>query len=360
LFLLFGVHLMDEVKKCEYCHGSLVQINGELVCTSCGVVNQSVLINDNSRQQFIWKKETAPGNRVHIVDGLGSYIDYHNSSYFQDVKGGKLAAKKQYKFRKLKRRYNLRIKINNHETDYRSLMCLNRICKILDVSDNVRKRAAYLYKLVTKEERRKRIEKISNHIVLTALCLMVAIRESADKSPLRLKEVMAVFNKTGHRVSGKAILKLAQELPPELGITLKSRRSEHYLQRIISKITHHVKIKKRLAKSSVGPTVYRRELLELSQELLSEINLRMRGGRNPYIFAVSVVYTSDRILSKNKEHRKILTQKLLADICDVAEYSIRDHHRKVLKKKYLEKTKVKANQEKESFYSSNHRSPMFF
>lgn len=331
---------MQRKKYCEFCDGPLVQTRGEYVCSNCGAVNNIAFITRDGSDQVPWDHKMALGKRVHIVDGLGSYIGFHNDSFFQDRKGSSLSSKKQYKFRKLKKRYNLRIKISNHETDYRSLMSLNRACAVLGVSDTVKKRAAYLYKIVAAAERSKEIEKISNHIVLAALCLLVAVRESGSNAPLRLREIVKVFKDLRHRVSGKAIVKLAQSFPPELGISVRVRRSEDYLHRITSQIIEQSDVIDRLESLDYNPQKYSQKLLRLSQELLKGISLRTRGGRNPYIFAVSVVYCADRIVGKLGNHRQVLTQKRLASICDVAEYSIRDHHRSVLKDKLKEKIKL--------------------
>ena len=231
---------------CKYCNGALTQTRGELVCTNCGAVNNSIYISENSSNQIPWDHEMSPGKRVHIVDGLGSYIGYHNDGYFHDGKGTTLSSKKQYKFRKLKRKYNLRIKIGNHETDYRSLMSLNRVSGFLGISDNVKKRAAYLYKIVTTAEVNKKIEKISNHIVLVALCLMVAIRESASNAPIRLSEIVSIFKDLGHRVSGKSIVKLSPWIMVDEAFTdaeklLRGVIYHRGLKRIISFIPKDVK-----------------------------------------------------------------------------------------------------------------------
>lgn len=350
------------VKKglCKHCNGLLIQTRGELVCSNCGIVNQSIIVSETGNAQIPWDHEMSPGKRVHIVDGLGSYIGYHNDGFFHDVKGSTLSTKNQYKYRKLKRKYNLRIKIGNHETDYRSLMSLNRVTSFLGISDNVRKRAAYLYKIATIAEQNKTIEKISNHIVLVALCLMVAIRESAANAPIRLSEIVNLFKDLGHRVSGKAIVKLAQILPTELGISLRIRKSEDYLQRIVSTITENDEVKKRLRELEFPAIDYEKGLLKYSREILCETNLKTRGGRNPYIFAVSVVYCADRIIGKVQNHRQILTQKTLASICQVAEYSIRDHHRTVLKEKLNQKISDLVPQKNIEIDDSDSRFPMLF
>jgi len=338
----------------------LIQTRGEYVCIECGAVNNAVYISNNAGSQVPWDHEMSPGKRVHIVDGLGSYIGYHNDGFFQDGKGGSLSSKNQLKFRKLKRRYNLRIKIGKHETDYRSLMSLNRVSSFLGISDSVKKRAAYLYKIVTTAEALGKIEKISNHIVLVALCLMVSIRESASNAPIRLSEIISIFKDLGHRVSGKAIVKLAQNLPSELGVSLKIRKSEDYLQRIISNISQKKEIQARLSQIGITIKEYDHKLLLLSREILKDTNLRARGGRNPYIFSVSVVYCADRIIGKLGNHRQVLTQKTLANICNVAEYSIRDHHRTVLKEKLTNKLNELMPSKNTELDDREHRFPMFF
>jgi len=352
---------LEKENLCKYCNkGFLIQTRGELVCSNCGAVNSSLFITEPTNAQIPWDHEMAPGKRVHIVDGLGSYIGYHNDGFFHDGKGTTLSSQNQFKFRKLKRKYNLRIKLGNHETDYRSLLSLNRVVGFLGLSDSVRKRAAYLYKIVVAAESKKKIEKISNHIVLVALCLMVAIRESASNAPVRLSEIVGVFKDLGHRVSGKSIVKLAQMLPVELGVSLRIRKSEDYLQRIVASILGSQEIGHRLRNLDLTPEEYRKKLLQYSRELLSELNLKSRGGRNPYIFAVSVVYCADRIIARINNHRQILTQKTLSEICKVAEYSIRDHHRTVLKYKLKEKLSELLPVKTTDIEESGSRSPMLF
>ncbi|NHJ46868.1 MAG: hypothetical protein FK733_03680 [Asgard group archaeon] len=351
---------MEKKGLCEHCNGSLIQTRGELVCSDCGIVCHSVIVSESGNAQVPWDHEMSPGKRVHIVDGLGSYIGYHNDGFFHDVKGATLSSKDQYKYRKLKRKYNLRIKIGNHETDYRSLMSLNRVTSFLGLSDNVRKRAAYLYKVVTTAENSGKTDKISNHIVLVALCLMVAVRESASNAPIRLSEIVGMFKDLGHRVSGKSIVKMAQTLPTELGISLRIRKSEDYLQRIVSSILENSDVKIRLKELNFTAIEYENKLLQFSREILSETNLKTRGGRNPYIFAVSVIYCADRIIGKIRNHRQVLTQKTLANICEVAEYSIRDHHRTVLKEKINQKIAKLAPQKSMDIDDSDSRFPMLF
>jgi len=60
--------------------------------------------------------------------------------------------------------------------------------------------------------------------------------------------------------------------------------------------------------------------------ILDSIPASKRGGRNPFIFVVSVAYASDRIVAVEHGRHSVLTQKLASNATEVAEYSIRDHY----------------------------------
>ncbi|MFB0560456.1 MAG: hypothetical protein ACETWM_04355 [Candidatus Lokiarchaeia archaeon] len=265
---------------------------------------------------------------MHIVDGMGSYIDFQRTPFFYDGQGTPLSSNKQALYRKLKFRYSLRLRIDKRESDYRALKSLNHVTSILQISDSIRDRAAYLYQKAVKKINKK----ISNHIVLVAACLFFAIREYKELAPVTIQEVTQSFKKLGHRISVKKVIKTALELRslfiykhPEI------RKSEDYLHRIISDIISSPIIKQRLKERGFVTEDYRNLLTQKSYSILHKIDNINRGGRNPYIFAVSTVYCADRIISKKIAKKPILTQKILAKITKVAEYSVRDHYTSVLK-----------------------------
>jgi transcription initiation factor TFIIIB Brf1 subunit/transcription initiation factor TFIIB len=69
-----------------------------------------------------------------------------------------------------------------------------------------------------------------------------------------------------------------------------------------------------------------------SSDILRKISNADRGGRSPYAFAVSTVYAAEKLLAKSERRKSVITQKLLAEITGVAEYTIREHFCTVLKK----------------------------
>ena len=327
------------IAECEH-QPILDEIKGDYICSKCGLVierhyvvskyqmndNLESDMNNNSRFMSL-------GTRLNMVDGLGSFIGFQHANKFRDKYGKILSGSNQTLFKRLKYRYDLRARINNNETDYRILNILNRIISILNLSNNIRDRAAYYYRKITKQVSK---ENMTNHVILIALCMFLAIREYNEKAPVTIQEIAETFKTLHYRVSARTIIREAIKIKPYVGdlFTHQTRNSEDYINRIISEVINSNEVIDRLDKNNINHDQYQIFLKKKSRELLNQIKLKKRGGRNPYIFAVATVYTADRIFRKNKGCRSILTQKILSNITDCAEYSIRDHYR-FIKNDYL-------------------------
>ncbi len=314
-------------------------VRGEYVCIECGLVlskefvSPSYKINpivDNGRRNSS-SHFVALGDRLNIVDGLGSYMGYQFSSYFHDRNGTPLPSKKQALFKRLKYRYDLRARIAKQETDYRTLMTLNRVCALLDsISTNIKNRSAYIYQKFVKKLKKG---DFYNHLNLIAVCLYLAVKESKDCAPLTIQEIANAFKKLNHRVSTKSIVRTALLIKPKFKEIFQNHRttkSEEYLSKIIHKITSSAKIKGRLMNLQKPEFEYEKALLAESRSILKQIPVEERGGRNPYILAVATIYAADQKLSKKWKKKSILTQHLLSIITNTAEYSVRDHWRGLL------------------------------
>jgi transcription initiation factor TFIIIB Brf1 subunit/transcription initiation factor TFIIB len=317
----------------------LDSVRGEYVCTICGLVLSKHFVppsykinpnNDldsrNNGRHFV-----ALGDRLNIVDGLGSYMGFQFSSYFHDKNGAPLSSKKQALYKRLKYRYDLRARIDKKETNYRTLMIFNRVCTILEpLNLNLRNRAAYLYQKFIKVLKKG---DFYNHLNLIAVCLYLAVKESKNPTPLTIKEIANAFKKLNHRVSTKSIIRTALQIKPKFMQYFqnhKPSKSEDYLSKIINKVISYPEIKSRLKKIAKSDFQYAKSLNHVSLSILQMISNDQRGGRNPYILAAATVYAADQKLAKNSKHRPILTQHLLSIITETAEYSLRDHWRGLL------------------------------
>jgi transcription initiation factor TFIIIB Brf1 subunit/transcription initiation factor TFIIB len=261
------------------------------------------------------------GNRMHIVDGLGSYIGFHKDRYFQDAQGQTLTARSQKKFKRLKMIYSTRIRIGRNEAKYRALRTLNHVSKLLMLNEQVRDRTAYLYKKISSESS----EKINNNILLIAVCLLMAVREFKDGAPITLDEIANTFEKCGHRVNVRAIVREALKLKSLIGVAPEIRRPDDYVPRVLSMLMNNEKVLKKVIARGWEPKKYENALRDKILEVLEMIPASKRGGRNPFIFTVSAAYASDRLVADEHGKRSVLTQKLASEATEMAEYSIRDH-----------------------------------
>jgi transcription initiation factor TFIIIB Brf1 subunit/transcription initiation factor TFIIB len=261
------------------------------------------------------------GNRMHIVDGMGSYIGFHKDKYFRDSHGQALSGRKQKKFRRLKTVYSTRIKIGKNEAKYRALRTLNHVSKLLMLSEQVRNRTAYLYKKIITESK----ERITNNILLIAVCLLMAVREFKEEAPITLDEIADVFEKCGHRVNVRAIVREALKLKSTVGYAPKIRHPKDYVPRVISMLMNCPQVMEKIKSRGWNSNTFENVLREKIFAILEMISSSKRGGRNPFIFTVSAAYASDRLIAKEYDKRSVMTQKLVSLATQVAEYSIRDH-----------------------------------
>jgi transcription initiation factor TFIIIB Brf1 subunit/transcription initiation factor TFIIB len=322
--------------RCTECDGEIVLENGEYVCSRCGlVVSEDYAKSDHPAGNY-WvdslgngvNSHFSVGKRLHIVDGLGSYIDYHNKGYFYDCQGEPLSSNNQALFRRLKYHYDLKSRTERRETDYNALRVLNRVSVLLRLSENVRNRAAYHYRKITSS---RLCGDVNNRLITIATCLFMAIREYKECAPITIQELADIFKSLGHRVSVRSIVRELPTLQGKLGTNVHIRRSEEYLNRIVSSVVAQPEVQSKLKEFNIDCEEYMFAALSTALSILRELDLSARGGRNPFILAVSAVYAADRRLSEARNIKQILTQKILARATGTAEYSLRDHFCSVLK-----------------------------
>ncbi|WXG45753.1 MAG: hypothetical protein WED05_03555 [Candidatus Atabeyarchaeum deiterrae] len=327
----------EQRDRCVECQGKILLENGEYVCSKCGlVVSDELMQPEYSTCSYLIdtlgngeRSHSSLGNRLHIVDSLGSYIDYHNKSYFCDSQGQPLSSKNQALFRRLKYNYDLKSRTDKRETDYNALRILNRASVLLRLSDNVRNRAAYYYRKITSSKLR---QEISNRLITVATCLFIAVREFKECAPITIQELTQVFRGLGHRVNVRSVVRELPTLQSRLGTGLHVRRSEEYLNRILSSVVVQPEIRRKLDDAKLNVGEYQSTILSIALSIFRVMSMAARGGRNPFILAASTVYAADRRLSQERGTKPVLTQRTLANATGTAEYSLRDHFCSLLKK----------------------------
>ncbi|MHA1595282.1 MAG: TFIIB-type zinc ribbon-containing protein [Candidatus Baldrarchaeia archaeon] len=317
--------------KCPECNGDVVLHNGEYVCSKCGlVVDQEFLSpiiefhTNDIDSPAVSKQYASLGERHHIVDGIGSYIDYYESYVFKDSRGTVLNKDKQSLFRRLKFLYDSKYKIFRNETPYRALRTLNHACANLQVPVHIRDRAAYYYhKLLTLAKTAKL--SLTNHILAVAACLVIALHEGHGSPPITIREVIEVFRKMGHRVNHRNLMKKVFELKKLLRVRYTAKNCEDFVPRIVSKMLSSKDVKRILNKLRIDVLWFKNALEKETYELLKMVPKKERGGRHPYTLATAAVYAASRVIAKKLGRKNLLTQKIVAKAAGVREYGLRDH-----------------------------------
>ncbi len=320
-------------KTCDNCNGSncFIENTGYIVCKNCGVTNGRIF-SDSSYEYHPLKERggtqgIGPGKRLYRTDSLGSEIGVFRSNFKTQNKGKKVTPGVNKKYFHLSKKYHIPAKNISDQTHLRTFIIFEKVCSKLELSDSIKERTGYLY---WKLEKKHKV-KITNHVLLIALCLLYAIRESGGKTPIKFQEIIKGFQEMGHRVTNKNIFQLAHKLDIKLNKT-PIRRSEDYLERITSIIKRDDDLKTKFKQKRFDFPIetYQMLLINIGREILNKIPLNERGGVQPFAFAVSVIYMADRIVCRFYKKSPLLTQKITAKVTGAKEFTIRDHCYRIL------------------------------
>ena len=326
----------DFLLYCPECGESTVTDGFQINCSCCGLVlserfcTSSYQLYDNSTTHFNQGRQyVSLGKTVETVGTLGSYIDYcDKKSNFVDISGKPLHPSEQELFSRLKTKYSKFARVKNQETDYRIMNILSDIIQILNLSQIVRKDAAYYFRKIKTMN-----DTIRNNISLIAFCIFFAVRNQYHNAPITINDISNAFQQLGHRVNPRLILRDGV-LYKKLINKPKPHRSEDYVNRLIENVINSPEIVNRLSKKVPHCSIndYRLDLYKQTLAIRRKIDIFQRGGRNPFIFAGAAIYCADKLVAAKNKTKTVLTQKLASFAMNIAEYSIRDHYVSIFKK----------------------------
>ncbi|MBY9007550.1 MAG: transcription initiation factor IIB family protein [Candidatus Lokiarchaeota archaeon] len=324
---------------CPECGGNIIDSSCEKVCKECGLVinkifnDSSYSFKDQANKNHSCKQYVALGDRTDYIGGLGSYIGFESSRYLKDKYGKLLSPNEQRLYRRLKKNYSQFLRIKNHETEYRIFNILNKITHYLNLNKNIKNNAAYYYRKIIKSE-----EKVINNISLIAFCIFFAVRKENHNAPITIKEIAIIFQKFGHRVNSRLILRDGLKYKKYLMSNANPHKSEDYLNRLIHQVMAHNNLNERMSKKGINWTKeeFQNFLLKKAIEILEKLTSWKRGGRNPFILTGAIIYLADKLIAKEYKKKSILTQKMISEATNIAEYSIRDHYVNLLKPCFIE------------------------
>ncbi|MHA2298083.1 MAG: hypothetical protein ACXAEU_05145 [Candidatus Hodarchaeales archaeon] len=316
---------MDGNEKCHECGGYIIKTLSDYVCSSCGLVYSAELIarDASSVNSRFTQSLNYQGDRPNMVDGIGTYIGHYGNWKLKDAQGKSINGSN--KLSRLKKINDYYIHNSSNELNYRAFRLLNSICGVLELPWQVKIDAAR----IIRKSSGKLPSKVRMADMVSASIYMSTRLSSYN---LRTSKLLEAFEKESITIRGKQMLFAAYCIKSLIGFSLKPCKSEDYLESVLSKIQNDQEVTKRLKTKNVKPDQYIILLRRISRFLLTKIPPHSRGGRNPYALAGATVAGADTIIARiNNQKRGLITQKKIARLSDIAEYTLREHYLVIVK-----------------------------
>jgi len=154
---------------------------------------------------------------------------------------------------------------------------------------------------------------------LSAFSLVTACKVERVTS-VSVREIISAHAALGRRVNASSFIQLALESP----IKILPRRPEDYISRVLARLSWNKRLAEKLRSEGAPQASYFKALRETAKELLSEVRPDELSGRRPCALAAAAIYSAEVVLATKESRRKRLTQRLLAECGDAAEYTIRE------------------------------------
>ena len=280
------------VERCKECRGHVARAGDEFVCTSCGVVVRKV----EEEKFHLEIRIRAPGQ---LSDGrLGSYIgDRSDKNSREDFNGISTLG-----FAKLLS--------DNLGVDGSKLKCramIRRVGDRLSLPAFVQQNAMALAEKALAEGsgsgRRIYLAAASAYSILSAV-------RTAEMDHVSSQSILQAHADLGHRVTRSALLRMGLDSK----VPFRAANPAALVRTVLNGLEADEAVLKRLKKFGVEPGPYFRGLFQASQTVLGA--LRTVGeGRNPRTIAAAAVYLASQ---------GTVTQRKVAEIAQVAEYTVRD------------------------------------
>jgi len=292
------------IDVCDECGGKLVIVNGQLVCSSCGLVKGYVNVD--------WPFQMGNVSREGVV-------------------GSEIQLDRSVKRSRVLRRLNRQLKTwQSKRMPYRIKQVIERAGEKIGLPHHVIERAKVLYVKSHKSLKESNLG-ISTYS-LSAAALLVAIWEIDHAPPLTIEEMTEIYRSLGHRVVARtlaravSIVKRFSNVKPTPSILLR-KYTVRITNVLISQNIIRIRLKKqrKFRRLKIPLEYYKSLIIERAASLAEELPLKLKQGKNPYIVAASLVYIAEQLVAKNLGIKPAFSQKLVAKYTGISEYSVRDN-----------------------------------
>jgi transcription initiation factor TFIIIB Brf1 subunit/transcription initiation factor TFIIB len=294
------------------------------VCKNCGLV---VSIQFAEPTEFVENKK-----RTELAGNLGTFLGHDRPFISKDINNNDIKNRTLYnKLKKIQKREV----INAEATILRNLVILNHISEYLHITDQMKRKIAHLYRRYYNEVKEK-YGSIKNSTTILASCVRIVTKIS-------IKKISQVFLDTGHQITPKMLIRRLHQLKSDKVIQYEHSTVGQFLEKALVEISNSKLFKERLCYIPEEKRMeYFKLLGEVSRNINKELTPEICGGSNPRIIAITIIYSADQKIKKKFSRRfTILTQKVLSNILQIAESSLRTVRKKIMQKTDILKRSIK-------------------
>jgi transcription initiation factor TFIIIB Brf1 subunit/transcription initiation factor TFIIB len=292
----------DCENSCPECKVPLVDGGEEMVCPRCGMVEAKEYFDPPSTAEDLQTARQA----------LGSYMGTLRMTQKERATRGVAGSNSRYEYLKVLSDFAGRDEGPAEACD----RIIRRVAEKLFLPRVVQEEASSVARTVLASHRNHRRVTLA---AVSAFSLVAACRIERVTS-VSVREIIAAHTALGRKVDSSSFIQLALESP----IKIQPRRPEDYIGRVLARLSSDRGLSGRLSSRGVSQTSYFNSLRETANQLLLEVKAIDLSGRRPCALAAAAVYSAEVALSALELRKKRLTQRLVAECGDAAEYTIRE------------------------------------
>jgi transcription initiation factor TFIIIB Brf1 subunit/transcription initiation factor TFIIB len=287
--------------RCAHCSGRMVDVDDEIVCSSCGSVRPKEVAADSASGTAM--------RRAHAVDytnhSLGSFLG--SMDYDRDEAPSKGFSGSSSTFRYLKT-------ISDYsQVDeagvYPCAKLIERMCEKLCLPGGAMGQSIAVSKgllAIRKQRTGYTIAAISAFSIISA-CRICGV------SSVGVREVVAAHRALGHNVRPSTLIKMGFDSP----VKASAMRAEEHLGRVAARLSE-------VLPKLGAPPGHHYKLLHLARRALGMLDSSVRGGHSPSALAATSFYAAEVVVSQSESRRRLFTQREVAACVNAAEYTVRE------------------------------------
>jgi transcription initiation factor TFIIIB Brf1 subunit/transcription initiation factor TFIIB len=294
--------------KCARCSGAIIDIDEELVCSSCGMVTTKLVPMETEETKV-------PQALDYTTHALGSFLGPADVGYGERFSRG--FSKSGSSFRYLKFLSDFSYK--NGAALYNCGRLMDRVCEKLALPRPVLMNAVDIAREALDTSRRRgdtTVAAVSAFAIINS-CKRLGI------ATVGVKEVVGMHANLGYRVKASSLIRIGIDHP----VRSRPRSAEEYVSSVV------VRLSRILTRTGGMPVAYMARLQDVAKLVLSGLGETERGGHNPRGLAATAVYTAEVILAESEGRTRLFSQREAAGCSQVAEYTVRGQYVRMFRRR---------------------------